>query len=111
VLALPPTRFTLALGAVLLGAGVALFYPTLVALLVDRTAEAERGSAIGTLSGSFDLGGMVGSLLVGLTVDRLSFAAGFLVAAAGAAAGLVLFVLLERRASARSVLPRPVAGV
>jgi MFS family permease len=111
LLALPPTVSTLALGAVLLGGGVALFYPTLVALLVDRTPEAERGSAIGTLSGSFDLGGMVGSLLVGLTVDRASFAAGFHVAAAGAALGLALFVLLERRAAARSVLPRPAAGV
>jgi MFS family permease len=111
VLALPPRVSTLAAGAVLLGAGVALFYPTLVALLVDRTPEAERGSAIGTLSGSFDLGGVVGSLLVGLTVDRVSFAAGFHVAAAGAALGLALFVLLERRAAVRSVLPRPAAGV
>jgi MFS family permease len=111
LLALPPTVFTLALGAVLLGGGVALFYPTLVALLVDRTPAAERGSAIGTLSGSFDLGGMVGSLLVGLTVDRASFTAGFHVAAAGAALGLALFVMLERRAAGRSVLPRPAAGV
>jgi len=111
VLALPPRGLTLAIGAVLLGGGVALFYPTLVAVLVDRTPEAERGSAIGTLSGSFDLGGMVGSLMVGLTVDRVSFAAGFHVAAAGAALGLALFVLMERRAAARSVLPRPVAGV
>ena len=111
VLALPPRGLTLAIGAVLLGGGVALFYPTLVALLVDRTPETERGSAIGTLSGSFDLGGMVGSLLVGLTVDQVSFAAGFHVAAAGAALGLALFVLTERRAAARSVLPRPAAGV
>jgi MFS family permease len=111
MLALPPRELTLAIGAVLLGGGVALFYPTLVALLVDRTPETERGSAIGTLSGSFDLGGMVGSLLVGLTVDRVSFAAGFHVAAAGAALGLALFVLMERRAATRSVLPRPAAGV
>jgi MFS family permease len=111
VLALPPRPGILAIGAVLLGAGVALFYPTLVALLVDRTPEAERGSALGTLSGSFDLGGVVGSLLVGLTVDRVSFAAGFHVAAAGAALGLAWFLLAERRAIGRSVLPRPAAGV
>jgi MFS family permease len=111
VLALPPRGLTLVIGAVLLGGGVALFYPTLVALLVDRKPEAERGSAIGTLSGSFDLGGMVGSLLVGLTVDRVSFAAGFHVAAAAAALGLALFLLMERRAAAGSVLPRPAAGV
>lgn len=110
-LALPPRVPTLIAGAVLLGAGVAMFYPTLVALLVDRTPEAERGSAIGTLSGSFDLGSVVGSLLVGLTVDRVSFAAGFHVAAAGVALGLAWFLLMERRAVGRSVLPRPAAGV
>jgi MFS family permease len=111
VLALPPRVATLAAGAVLLGAGVAVFYPTLLALLVDRTPESERGSAIGTLSGSFDLGNVVGSLLVGVTVERVSYAAGFRMAAAGALLGLGLFVLTERRATGRSVLPRAVPGV
>ncbi len=99
VLALPPRAATLAAGAVLLGAGVAVFYPTLLAQLVDRTAERERGSAIGTLSGSFDLGNVIGSLLVGVTVERVSYAAGFRLAAAGALLGLLLFVLAERRAT------------
>jgi MFS family permease len=99
VLALSPRVATLAAGAVLLGAGVAVFYPTLLAQLVDRTPEAERGSAIGTLSGSFDLGNVVGSLLVGVTVERVSYAAGFRLAAAGALLGLLLFVLAERRAT------------
>jgi dipeptide/tripeptide permease len=54
---------------------------------------------------------VVGSLLVGLTVDRVSFAAGFHVAAAGVALGLAWFLLMERRAVGRSVLPRPAAGV
>ena len=111
VLAAPPRPATLVAGAVLLGAGVALFYPTLLALLVDRVPEGERGSAIGTLSGSFDLGNVVGSFLVGVTVERVSYAAGFRVAALGALLGLLLFLLAERRASGPSVLPRPVAGV
>jgi len=111
VLALPPRVPTLAAAAVLLGAGVAVFYPTLLALLVDRTSETERGSAIGTLSGSFDLGNVVGSLLVGLVVERVSFAAGFRVAAGGALLGLAVFLLAERRVAGRSVLPRPAAGV
>lgn len=107
VLSAPPRVPTLAAAAIMLGAGVAMFYPTLLALLVDRTPEAERGSAMGTLSGSFDLGSVIGSLLVGLTVERVSFAAGFHLAAAGALAGLALFVLAERRA----VLRRSMAGV
>jgi MFS family permease len=111
VLALPPRVPTLAPAAIMLGAGVAMFYPTLLALLVDRTPEAERGSAMGTLSGSFDLGSVLGSLLVGFTVERISFAAGFHAAAAGALAGLTLFVLAERRAAGRAVLPGSTAGV
>jgi MFS family permease len=111
VLALPPRVPTLAVAALLLGAGVAVFYPTLLALLVDRTPEAERGSAIGTLSGSFDLGSVVGSMLVGVTVERISYAAGFHVAAGGALLGLVLFVIAERRLAGRAVLPRPLPGV
>ena len=107
LLALPPRVPTLAAAAIMLGAGVAMFYPTLLALLVDRTPAAERGSAMGTLSGSFDLGSVLGSLLVGFTVERVSFAAGFHAAAAGALAGLTLFVLAERRA----VLRRSTLGV
>jgi MFS family permease len=107
LLALPPRVPTLVAAAIMLGAGVAMFYPTLLALLVDRTPEAERGSAMGTLSGSFDLGSVLGSLLVGFTVERVSFAAGFHAAAAGALAGLTLFVLVERRA----VLRRSTLGV
>lgn len=107
LLALPPRVPTLAAAAIMLGAGVAVFYPTLLALLVDRTPEAERGSAMGTLSGSFDLGSVLGSLVVGFTVERVSFAAGFHAAAAGALAGLTLFVLAERRA----VLRRSTLGV
>jgi dipeptide/tripeptide permease len=50
---------------------------------------------------------VLGSLLVGFTVERVSFAAGFHAAAAGAVAGLTLFVLAERRA----VLRRSTLGV
>jgi predicted MFS family arabinose efflux permease len=111
VLAQPPRVPTLAAAAIMLGTGVAMFYPTLLALLVDRTPEAERGSAMGTLSGSFDLGSVLGSLLVGFTVERVSFAAGFHTAAAGALAGLTLFVVTERRVARRAVLPGSTLGV
>jgi len=95
-LALRPSVLSLAAGAVLLASGVAVFYPTLLALLVDRTPESERGSAIGTLSGSFDLGAVIGSLLVGVTMERVSYAAGFSVAGVGALLGLAVFLATER---------------
>ena len=74
----------------------ALLYPTMVALLVDRTPEAERGLAIGTLSGSWDVGVVIGSLIIGVTVERVSYAAGFLVAGAASIAGLAAFVVTRR---------------
>jgi MFS family permease len=111
VLAVPPTKLTLLAGALLLGGGAALLYPTLVALLVDRVPEAERGRALGTLSASWDVGAAGGALLIGLTVERASYAAGFVLAAATAALGLGAFLAVERRRTARRDLPRPAPGV
>ena len=62
------------------------------------------------LSGSFDLGSALGSLLVGFTVERVSSAAGFHAAAAGALAGLTLFVLAERRAGGAGGFTRVAGG-
>jgi MFS family permease len=76
----------------------------MVALLVDRTPEAERGLAIGTLSGSWDVGVVIGSLIIGVTVERVSYAAGFLVAGGAAIAGLAAFVVTERRRVPRRTL-------
>jgi MFS family permease len=95
-LALRPTVRSLVCAAVLLASGAALLYPTLVALLVDRTGEADRGLAIGTLSASFDVGVVVGSLLIGFVVERTSYAAGFGLAGVMATLGAVTFVMTER---------------
>jgi len=111
VLALRPSVLSLAAGALLLGSGAALLYPTLVALLVGRTPAAERGLAIGTLSASWDAGVVIGSLLVGFTVERTSYAVGFVVAGAAAVFGLAAFLATERRCARGRVVPRPSVGV
>src|SRR5438445_439588 len=77
LLALPPTPLSLALAALVLASGNALLYPTLAALVVERAPEAERGLALGTLSGAWDLGVVVGSVLIGAVADRVSYGAGF----------------------------------
>ena len=100
VLAAPPTAPSLAASALLLGGGASVLYPALVALVVDRTPSREHGLAIGTLSGSYDVGVVLGSAMIGLVVDRLSFAPGFAVAGAAALAGLAVFALGERRRAA-----------
>jgi len=101
VLAAPPSVPSLAASALLLGGGASVLYPALVALVVDRTPIHEHGLAIGTLSGSYDVGVVIGSALIGLVVERMSFGWGFAVAGAAALAGLGVFALAERRWAAR----------
>jgi MFS family permease len=96
-LAAPPTVSSLVLGAALLGSGNSMLYPTLVALIVDRTPTAERGRAIGTLSGAWDVGLAIGSPLIALLVQTRGFSAGFLASALATLAGLAVFLATERR--------------
>lgn len=96
VLAARPTPASLVAAALVLGAATSVLYPTLVALIADRTPESERGVAIGTLSASWDLGVAIGSALIGVVVEATSYGVGFLVASLAAALGLGAFILSER---------------
>jgi MFS family permease len=111
VLAAPPTERSLLAAALLLGSGASLTYPTMIALLVDRTPDQERGLAMGTLSASWDVGVVLGSALVGAVVERVSYHAGFGVGALGASVGLLVFALLERARARRPAYPRPAGAV
>src|SRR3989442_1610684 len=82
---------------VALASGDALLYPTLAALVVERAPEAERGLALGTLSGAWDLGVVVGSVLIGAVADRVSYGAGFAVGAGFAALGVGALALTAAR--------------
>ncbi len=104
LLAAPPGVATLVLSAALLGAGNSMLYPTLVALVVDRAPVRERGLAIGTLSGAWDVGVAIGSPLIALLVDARGFPAGFAASACMTALGLAVFLGVERRRRAASSL-------
>jgi MFS family permease len=104
LLAAPPTVASLVAAAVFLGCGNSMLYPTLVALVVDRTPASERGLAIGTLSGAWDVGVAVGSPLIALLVQSRGYPMGFLASAAMTLLGLVTFIALERRRRAASPL-------
>ena len=97
LLALPPTVASLVASAALLGTGNSMLYPTLVALVVDRTPPAERGLAIGTLSGAWDVGVFIGSPLIAALVESRGYAAGFLAAALTVALRLTTFLVTERK--------------
>jgi predicted MFS family arabinose efflux permease len=97
VLIPPPVPLRLATAAILLAAGSSALYPMLVAVVVDRVPERERGVAMGTVSGAWDLGVFVGSLTIAAIVERASYGAGFAAATALTATALGGLVLVERR--------------
>ena len=93
----PPVPLRLAVSAVLLAAGSSALYPMLVALVVDRVPGRERGVAIGTVSGAWDLGVFAGSLSIAAIVEHASYGAGFATATALTVIALGGLVLIERR--------------
>ena len=92
----PPTSARLALAAVLLAAGSSALYPMLVALVVDRVPDRERGVAMGMVSGAWDLGIFAGSLTIAAVVARASLGAGFAAATALTVLALGSLVTVER---------------
>jgi MFS family permease len=96
VLIAPPGPPRLALAALLLAAGSSALYPMLVALVVDRVPDRERGVAMGMVSGAWDLGIFAGSLLIAAVVERASLGAGFAAASALTLSALASFAAVER---------------
>jgi MFS family permease len=79
-----------AAGAVLLGVGTAMVYPTLLAAIGDVAAPAWRASSVGVYRFWRDLGYAVGAVVAGATADALGLAAAvWLVAGITFASGLV----------------------
>jgi MFS family permease len=90
------------MGAVLLGVGTAMVYPTLLAAIGDVALAAWRGSAIGVYRLWRDLGYAVGALLAGVTADALGLpAAMWLVAALTFVSGLVTAVRMSETVAPR----------
>ena len=80
--------------AVLLGAGTALVYPTLIAAVSDAATPVARAPIVGVYRFWRDMGYVFGGLTAGLTADALGYAAAIaLVAGLTAASGL--WVLLD----------------
>jgi MFS family permease len=86
-----------AAGAMLLGAGTAMVYPTLLAAIGDVAHPAWRGRAVGVYRVWRDLGYAVGALLGGVVADLWSLRAAVWVAAAisVASALIVAFRMYE----------------
>ncbi|MFY9511024.1 MAG: MFS transporter [Rubrivivax sp.] len=79
-----------AVGAVLLGLGTAMVYPTLLAAIGDVAHPSWRASAVGVYRLWRDLGYAAGALLSGLVADRFGLSAAvWVVAAVTALSGVI----------------------
>ena len=100
---------TWALAAVLMGAGTAMVYPTLLAVIGDVAHPTWRARAVGVYRLWRDGGYAVGALVAGVTADLLGLrAAIWLVAAITAASGLVVAVrMYETHSPGAQAAPAP----
>jgi len=101
-----------AAGAILLGAGTAMVYPTLLAAIGDVAHPTWRARAVGVYRLWRDLGFAVGALLAGVVADAFGLRAAVLcVAALTALSGLVVTVRMyetrERRPPASEMHDLP----
>jgi MFS family permease len=99
---------TWALAAVLMGAGTAMVYPTLLAVIGDVAHPTWRARAVGVYRLWRDSGYAIGALIAGITADLLSLrAAIWLVAAITAASGLVVAVRMYETHPGAQAAPAP----
>jgi MFS family permease len=92
-------------GAALMGVGMAFLYPSLMANVVNRVSDRERASALSSFTMFFELGTVVGGVLLGAVGEIFSKQAGFF---GGALIALMGLVLLWQRVVAAPFQP---AGV
>jgi MFS family permease len=102
-----------AVGAVLLGLGTALVYPTLLAAIGDVAHPTWRASAVGVYRLWRDSGYAAGALLAGVIADLLGLrwaigAVGLLTLASGVVVATVMRETLAARGVAVLTSPRPV---
>jgi MFS family permease len=82
--------------ALVLGAGTALVYPTLIAAVADVAEPSWRGSAVGVYRLWRDLGFAIGALVAGLIADAAGIASAiWVVALITAGSGLVVLIRMR----------------
>jgi MFS family permease len=84
-------------GAVIVGGGFAMLFPSLALMVVGEAKEEHRGSALGMFTAFFDLGVGVGGPISGETASLAGYPAVFFLSAA-AALGTAVLAALPRHA-------------
>lgn len=101
LLVVAPAFWVAAAGAVLMGAGFTLLYPALALLVIDGSAEEERGAALGAYTSFWDLGLGAAGLVAG-ALAGIDYAAPFLLSAVAAALCAGVGAVAARRIGART---------
>jgi predicted MFS family arabinose efflux permease len=97
LIALAPALWVAAAGALIMGAGFTLLYPSLALLVIDRTDPADQGAALGAFTSFWDLGLGTAGLATGAVASAAGYGETFLVAALAAAAAALLGATAGRR--------------
>jgi MFS family permease len=106
-IALSSAFWAFATGAVLLGLGTAMVYPTLLAAIGDVAAPSWRASAIGVYRLWRDLGYAVGAVVAGVTADLLGMAGALWVVAVITFASGLLAAVRMTESGRRDVVAPP----
>jgi len=84
VIALASSLALALVGAVVIGVGFSMLFPSLALMVVGEVGEDRRGSALGAFTAFFDIGVGLGAPIAGLTASLAGYPAVFVLAAAAA---------------------------
>ncbi len=93
--------------AAMLGLGLSFPWSSVASSVVKRTAPGDRGSALGVLTGCFDLSVGVSSLAAGAVASKFGYTSAFLMGAVALAGAAVagLYVFAPEKSEERTYVP------
>jgi MFS family permease len=97
LLALAPSFPVALAGALLMGCGFSLLFPSLALIAVTRVGPERRGSALGAFTAFFDAGVGLGAPLAGVAAALAGYPAAFWLAAAAALASTAVAAGMDER--------------
>jgi MFS family permease len=97
LLALAPSFPVALAGAIVMGCGFSLLFPSLALIAVSRVGGERRGAALGAFTAFFDAGVGLGAPLAGAVAALAGYPAAFWLAAGAALAGTVVAAGMDER--------------
>jgi len=94
-------------GALIVGLGFSMMFPSLALMVVGEVGEDSRGSALGAFTAFFDIGVGLGGPLAGLIASLAGYSAAFYVSAIAALATAALAATSGQTARVPRVAPAP----